>query len=73
MSDHGLAHFVVQAIGREHEHVAGLEGEGSGVRRDEHFRAQGTNEDMARIGVGDFVGGDEAHFALLVDRGCGPG
>ena len=64
-----LGHFIVEAVGAKDEDVVGLEGDGGGVGGDEHFRAEGADEDVAGIGAGHFAGGDEAEFALLVDPG----
>ena len=61
-------HLVVQAVGAENQHIAGLERERGGVGGDKHLRAERADEDVARIGVGDLVGGDQAHLALLVDQ-----
>ena len=63
------AHFVMQAVGGEDQHVAGQEGKGGGVGGDEHFRAERADEHVAGFGLGHFAGGDKAHFALLVDPG----
>src|SRR5208283_2160499 len=53
----------------EHEHIAGLQGDGCRVRRYEHLRPHGANEHVAGIGRGDFAGRDEAHLTLLVHPG----
>src|SRR5580658_2953864 len=55
LRDHGLGHLVVQAVGAEHQHVAGFERDSRRVRRNKHLRTERTDENVARVGLLDLA------------------